>query len=414
MTDKPMRLENPVQEYAWGSKNAIQELLGRKTDGQTPWAELWMGAHPKAPSRVVTNDDTIALDTLIARHPEKILGSAVAGAFDGTLPFLFKVLAADQPLSIQAHPARHLAEEGYERENRLQIPVDAPHRNYRDRWPKPEIICAVKPFYALNGFRKAAEIKDLFTAFAPTGLAGAIDILSNNAISGDAISGDDEASAIRSMFEWMLRMPAEKRSEAIHEATEKASGSENEEARWVMRLFDHYPKDIGVMSPLFLNLIRLEPFTAMFLPPGSLHAYLEGVGIELMANSDNVLRGGLTAKHMDVSELLRVVNFSPAPVEILRPVARSACQQVFQTSADEFELCVIRVDEGNPCGLPVPEGPEILLCMKGSGRVFCGPDDSFYGMEQGQSLLIPAGTGPCTIKGDAMFFRASVPRATRR
>ncbi len=409
MIDKPLRLENPVQEYAWGSKSAIQSLLGRQTDGRTPWAELWMGAHPKAPSRVVTNRNTIPLDALITRHPVGILGNTVAGAFGGTLPFLFKVLAADQPLSIQAHPDRHLAEAGYERENRLRIPIDAPHRNYRDRWPKPEIICAVKPFYALNGFRRAAEIRELFRTFCPGGLSGAIDILSNG-----ILTREDEQSAIRSMFEWMLQMPAEKKSEAILETTENASGMESDEACWIMRLFEHYPEDIGVASPLFLNLIRLEPFTAMFLPPGSLHAYLEGVGIELMANSDNVLRGGLTSKHMDVSELLRVVNFTPAPPEILRPVAGSACEQVFQTNADEFELCVIRAKEGHPCRLTAAEGPEILLCMDGSARIFCGPEDSSYGMEQGQSLFIPAGTGPCTIKGRAIFFRASVPRATRR
>ena len=409
MIDKPLRLENMVQQYAWGSKTAIQELLGRQTDGRTPWAELWMGAHPKAPSRVVTNGDSIPLDTLIARHPGEILGNTVAGTFGGTFPFLFKVLAADQPLSIQAHPPRHLAEEGFERENGLQIPIDAPHRNYRDRWPKPEIICAVKPFYALNGFRGASEIKDLFMTFCPDGLSGAVDILSN-----DITSGHDEESAIRSMFEWILQMPAEKKSEAIRETTERASGMESEESRWIMHLFEYYPEDIGVLSPLFLNLIRLEPFTAMFLTPGSLHAYLEGVGIELMANSDNVLRGGLTSKHMDVEELVRVVNFSPTPLEILRPVARSACEQVFQTNADEFELCVIRVDEGHPCSLPMPEGPEILLCMEGSARIFCGPEDSFSGLEQGQSLLIPAGSGPYTIKGNATFFRASIPRATRR
>ena len=409
MIARPMRLENPILEYAWGSRSAIQELLGRETDGRTPWAELWMGAHPKAPSRVVTNGDTIPLNTLIDRHPEAILGNTVAGAFGGTLPFLLKVLAADQPLSIQAHPDRHLAEEGFERENRLRIPIDAPHRNYRDRWPKPEIICAVKPFYGLNGFRKAAETRELFRTFCPDGLSGAIDILSNN-----MIDGDNEEPAIRSMFEWLLQMPAEKKAEAIRETTEKASGMESEEARWIMQLFKYYPEDIGMLSPLFLNLIRLEPFSAMFLPPGSLHAYLEGVGIELMANSDNVLRGGLTSKHMDVSELMRVVNFTPAPLEILRPVAGSACEQVFQTNADEFKLGVIRMDEGHPCSLPIPEGPEILLCMDGTARIFCGPDDSFLELEQGQSLLIPAGTGPCTIKGNAIFFRASVPRPTRR
>lgn len=399
MIETPVLLENQVQPYAWGSTSAIQNLLNAGGNDDTPWAELWIGAHPKAPSNVILNNEKIPLDTLVRRYPEKILGAEAAGKFDGTLPFLFKVLAAAQPLSIQAHPDKTMAKDGFDRENRLAIPMDAPHRNYRDPWPKPEVICAVEPFVALNGFRPAESIIEWFEAFCPEALSEQIQMLKKS----------PDESGIQTMFKSLIRMAPERKNMIVDTAAVKAAQSDTMEADWVARLSRYYPGDIGVLSPLFLNIVQLEPATAMFLPPGRMHAYLEGVGIELMANSDNVLRGGLTGKHVDPEELMRAVRFSPSSVEILRPVAKNSWERYYDTPAEAFVLSVMHSDKQNNCRSSGDHGLEILLCMDGRTEIVDRSQNTTLPVTKGQSVLIPACAGPYEIQGEGWFFKASIP-----
>ncbi len=401
MIETPLLLENQIQDYAWGSKTAIQELLGVEGN-DTPWAELWMGAHPKAPSSVVINGEKTPLDDLVRRFPDTILGANAAVKFNNTLPFLFKVLAAEKPLSIQAHPDRFTAEAGFEMENQRDIPIDAPHRNYRDPWPKPEIICALEPFVAVNGFRPAESIVKWFETLCPGMLASQITMLKE----------DSDEAGIKKMFESLIRMPADSKRSAVDEAAARAAKTDAMEAEWVVRLSRRYPDDIGVLCPLFLNLVRLEPCTAMFLPPGRMHAYLEGVGIELMANSDNVLRGGLTDKHVDAEALLEVVRFDSPPVDLLRPVAKNECESRYQTDAEEFFLSVVQTEKKDKCRFAEDHGLEILLCVNGTAEITAGQDTSPLIVEKGASVMIPASVGSYEIKGEAVFYKAAIPNIT--
>ncbi len=280
-------LKNKIQEYDWGSYTAISELLGKLSHSDTPQAELWMGAHPKASSMVEENGEWFPLNELIGKYPEYILGKTAAKKFDNRLPYLFKVLAAVKPLSIQTHPNRLQAKEGSEKENKLGIPLNAPDRNYKDNNHKPECICAVTHFWGLNGFRKIPDILLLSEKISLKGLEKELHKIENN----------PNPQGLRIFFKSVMTLPSEKKKEIISYAAEQAEKfSDNPVFEWIIRLYHEYPSDIGVLSPLWLNLICLKPGEAMFLPPGSLHSYLDGVGIELMANSDNVLRGGLTAQ----------------------------------------------------------------------------------------------------------------------
>jgi len=294
-------LENTIQEYAWGSYTAIPELLGNDSPANTPQAELWMGAHPKAPSRVKCNGKWISLLELIDSNSQDILGKKVAQRFKNRLPYLFKVLAAAKPLSIQAHPSIDQACRGFDRENRLGIPLDAPNRNYKDDNHKPECICALTSFWALNGFRKASDMISLMGKICPSGLKKDFDMFRQQ----------PNSRGLKKFFKAMMIMDQTPQHQVISDVVKNADRLKDKNAayQWIIDLHEEYPSDIGILSPIILNLICLEPGQAMFLPSGTLHAYLDGVGIELMANSDNVLRGGLTPKHVDVKELLNVLNF---------------------------------------------------------------------------------------------------------
>ncbi len=400
---RPLLLENPVQPYAWGSFSAIQALTG-STETNTPWAELWMGAHPKAPSMVAIGGEWIALDQLVRQHPEVILGTASANRFDGTFPFLFKVLAAAAPLSIQAHPNRRQAASGFDRENKQRVPLDSPGRNYRDPYHKPEIICALNRFTALKGFRPVTEMRDWLQTFCPFGLADEIKMLMS-----------DGENGLRRFFATLLTLPEARKLKIIGEALGHAreSGTDTLEGGWINRLYDQYPEDIGILSPALLNLIELEPGQALFLPAGELHAYLDGVGIELMANSDNVLRGGLTPKHIDVEELMDVLNFSPSATRILTPAARSAAERVYPVCAEAFFLSVISVSEDVVFDSSSGRGVEILLCIEGQGQIRYGSGDAPLTLSKGAAALIPAASPPYRITGDAHIYKAAVPNSVK-
>lgn len=394
-------LQNTIQEYAWGSRSSIPELLGQPAPAARPQAELWMGAHPKAPSRVLLEEGKhpvqLSLSELIARDPEGILGPAVAARFGAALPFLFKVLAAARPLSIQAHPDREQARRGFRRENEQGIPLEDRRRNYRDDNHKPEVICALTPFWALNGFRPIPQMIDLLQAVGFTGIGTQI----------SALAASPDSAGLKSFFAAVMRLQPRERQQAIREALEWAGRNPAADtARWILRLAELHPGDIGVLSPLLLNLIRLQPGQAMFLEAGVLHAYLEGTGIELMANSDNVIRGGLTSKHVDVEELLAILRFEGRALQLVEAAETAPGQRVYQTPAEEFRLAEIRVDPHRPYRSPGSGSVELMIAVRGEGRIEAGASLDFG---KGDSLLIPASTGGYRIHGSLHLFKAWVP-----
>jgi len=406
------RLVNTIQEYAWGSRTAIPELLGESSPADKPQAELWMGAHPKAPSTVLLEEGgQIPLPEQIARDPAGTLGAEVAQKWSGRLPFLFKVLAAALPLSIQAHPNLKQAREGFRRENELGIPLDAFQRNYRDENHKPEVTSALTPFWALNGFR---PIPEMLALLHPIGFPSISEHL-------DAFRKNPDPAGLKRFFAALMRLDRETRERALEEAVDWARGQLNQEqrsgtagnetpttpiARWLVRLQELYPGDIGVLSPLLLNLILLQPGDTMFLEAGVLHAYLEGTGIELMANSDNVIRGGLTQKHMDVEELLSILRFEGKAVQLVESRQPVPGQRVFRTPAAEFRLAEIHVHPDHPYRNPKTGSIELMICLAGEGAIDAVDP---LPLSKGDSLMIPASAPPYTIHGSLHLYKAFVP-----
>jgi mannose-6-phosphate isomerase len=338
---------------------------------------------------------------LIERNPENILGKTAADKFEGRLPYLFKVLAAAKPLSIQAHPNLVQAKDGFEKENRLKISLDAPSRNYKDDNHKPECICALTDFWAMKGFRKIPDILLLMEKINPEGLGKELDNLNNN----------QNSQGLKSFFQAMLKMGRERRQKVIADAIANAKKNADDHPvyEWMISLYNEYPADIGVFSPIILNLICLKPGQAMFLPAGELHAYLDGVGIELMANSDNVLRGGLTPKHVDVPELLKVLNFTHSDINILPVKKRNDCEQIYPSRAEEFELSMIDVKAGRTYFSPTERSVEILLCTAGGAIVADLGKNKQETFAKGTSIIVPAVVDKYRIEGNATIYKAGVP-----
>lgn len=393
-------MKNTVQHYAWGSTSAIQELLGQPRRDQDPAAELWMGAHPKAPSRVKYQERWFSLADLIHKHPQDILGKQVAEKFHNQLPYLFKVLAAAKPLSIQAHPELEQARKGFESENKKAIPLDAAHRNYKDPNHKPECICALSNFWALCGFRDIADILMLLGKICPVGLGKELQQLNSR----------KNSNGLKAFFTELMTMGYDQKEQVADEATRYAQRYQNADPafQWTARLAAEYPVDVGLLAPCFLNLIQLKPGQALFLPAGELHAYLEGTGIELMANSDNVLRGGLTPKHIDVPELLKVLNFTPRRIEILQPTPAKGVEKSYASFAEEFVLSVISITDDDDYQNSDVNSAEILLCIDGEANLKDNSENGIQ-MKKGDSAVIAAATGSYSINGEAVFYKAAVP-----
>ncbi|MDQ1596295.1 MAG: mannose-6-phosphate isomerase [Arthrobacter pascens] len=392
-------IDNVLRPYAWGSTTAIAGLLDRPESGG-PEAELWIGAHPDSPS-VATRPDgtTVPLDALIAEDPGHFLGDASVAAFGPRLPFLTKVLAAAKPLSLQVHPSLEQARAGFARENGEGVPADAPNRNYRDDNHKPEMIFALTPFDALCGFREPAKSRDIFLH-----LAGCLE-LSGSGVPAvltdviDDLSQDEERAALGSAFERLIAG-----GDGVAEATKSvvealASGAPmapyQPELATVLSLNGEYPGDPGVLISLLLNRLSLEPGEAVYLPAGNVHAYLHGLGVEVMASSDNVLRGGLTPKFVDVPELLKTVVFESVGVPMLRAGVSELGQELYQPPFREFQLQRIEL---LPDGGPVPlaqSGAAVVIVTAGS--VYLDSPKGDLRLGRGGSAFLPAADAPVNV-----------------
>lgn len=402
-----LKLQNAIMPYAWGSHSAIAELLGQPVPSDSPQAELWMGAHPKAPSKVWYQGRRQSLAELVRQDPLPIVGQWVLSHFGAQLPFLFKVLAVAQPLSIQAHPDQQMARQGFARENERDIPLSAPHRNYRDDRHKPECVCALTPFLALCGFRQPAEIRRLLEPICPSDFRPALDAL--------GMARADQG--LRTFFEGLMGMASPTRHDLLNHIVPAARKMADQEPAydWLVRLNEAYPGDVGVLSPLILHLIRLQPGQALFLPSGRLHAYLEGVAIELMANSDNVLRGGLTPKHVNVDELLRVLDFQYQPVSVIAPRPLGPQKRCYPSPVEEFALCVLDLQPDSPYDSgPRAAVPEILLCIQGSAEMAWPDTAKGMHVNKGESVLVPAAVTRYTIQGPARLYKATVNPSTQQ
>ncbi|MDP2647405.1 MAG: mannose-6-phosphate isomerase, class I [Desulfobacterales bacterium] len=394
-------LKNSIQEYAWGSLTAIPDFLGKAAPSGKPQAELWMGAHPKAPSKISSNGRWVPLHELIERNPVEILGKTVADNFGRKLPYLFKLLAVASPLSIQAHPDRIRAEEGFHRENDLGIPAHALHRNYKDDNHKPECLCALTPFWVLAGFRKIKELISLMERICDKYLDKELMELAEA----------PNARSLKKFFSAMMNLDPERKIRLLQDAAAWAEADQTDHPafQWVKTLYGMYPSDIGVLSPLFLNLICLQPGEALFVGAGELHAYLSGVGLELMANSDNVVRGGLTVKHVDVPELLKVVSFAEKPVKVLKAEKTAGAESAYPVQAREFALSMISVGTGTGYVSPVRRSVEIIICTEGQAVLSGGGHRDKLPMCRGVSVFIPAAVSQYELTGNAIFYKASVP-----
>jgi mannose-6-phosphate isomerase len=399
--DRIRPLRNPIRDYAWGSRTALAELRGERSPAPHPQAELWMGAHPAAPSEVRADTGWTSLADWIGRDPEAVLGREAARGFGGALPFLFKLLAAERPLSIQAHPDADRARAGFERENAAGIPLDAPHRSYPDPNAKPELLCALTPFAALCGFRAAGELVAQVDELRAPRLA---------ALVGDLRLRRDRAS-LEGFFGALLTLDAEEQAAVVAEVVEAAAGGRGDPqvSGWILELAQEHPGDSGVLAPLFLNLIELRPGEALFLPDRELHSYLHGVGVEIMGNSDNVLRGGLTSKHVDVGELLATLTFESGPPRILAARSVGPAESVYDTPAREFALAVLRPREGAAFDSAEDRSVEILFCAEGEAVVEDSARGEMTPLPRGAAVLVSAAVPGYRLRGDATVFRASVP-----
>ncbi|MBY0440624.1 MAG: mannose-6-phosphate isomerase, class I [Mycobacteriaceae bacterium] len=402
-------LRGALRTYAWGSRTAIAEFTGRPVPAAHPEAELWFGAHPGDPAWLETKTGAISLLDKVVADPEGQLGPRLRARFGDVLPFLVKVLAAEEPLSLQAHPSAAQAVEGYQREELLGVSVFSPERNYRDTSHKPELLIALHQFEALAGFRPVARTIALLEALAIADFNPYIELLNDQS----------DADGLRAVFTTWITAPQPHLDVLVPVLLEGAisylsSGAKEfaADVKIVLELGERYPGDAGVLAALLLNRISLAPGEAIFLPAGNLHAYLSGVGLEVMANSDNVLRGGLTPKHVDVPELLRVLDFTPVTEAQLRPATqRQGIALVYETAAEEFAVSLLTLG-GDECGHEVDapslhDGPQIVLCAEGCATVQA--KSGTLTLERGMAAWIAADDSPIRLvaREPAKLFRVT-------
>ncbi|SAA32321.1 mannose-6-phosphate isomerase [Enterobacter roggenkampii] len=384
------KLINSVQNYAWGSKTALTDLYGIANPNNLPMAELWMGAHPKSSSKIEdASGQARRLRDVIDADKAALLGDKVAQRF-GELPFLFKVLCADQPLSIQVHPNKQASEIGFAKENAAGIPLDAAERNYKDPNHKPELVFALTPFLAMNAFREFSEIISLLQP-----VAGA-----HNAIAH--FLENPNAEALSQLFASLLNMQGEEKSHALAVLKAALESQQGEPWETIRLIAQFYPDDSGLFSPLLLNVVKLNPGEAMFLFAETPHAYLQGVALEVMANSDNVLRAGLTPKYIDIPELVANVKFVAKPAaELLTQPVKNGAELDFPIPVEDFAFSLHDLSQTETT--IAQESAAILFCVEGEATLHKG--EQHLVLKPGESAFVAANESPVSVSGTGRLAR---------
>ncbi|MBI6550541.1 mannose-6-phosphate isomerase [Xenorhabdus lircayensis] len=388
-----LKMTNNIQHYDWGSKTALTDIYGIENSDNQPMAELWMGAHPKCSSLVTDpqTGETIALNTLIAKEPEKYLGEKVAHQFQ-RLPFLFKVLCAAQPLSIQVHPDKVSAETGFAKENAQGIPLDSTQRNYKDDNHKPELVYALTPFKAMNAFRPLSEIAQLL---------GYVSVAHPDI---QTFLQQPTEQNLSFLFSQLLNMRGEQKRLAIAVLKSALNSHQGEPWDTIRKMTTFYPDDNGLFSPLLLNVVELEPGQAMFLYARTPHAYLEGVALEVMANSDNVLRAGLTSKHIDVPELMANLDFIPKFADTLLTMPKQEKDSLdYPVPINDFRFSVYTISE-QPITLE-NDSASVLFCFE--GQVVISTDEQQLRLFSGESVFLSAIEKAVTVHGSGKVAKVS-------
>ena len=384
-------MQNPIQGYDWGSHDALTTLFGIPNPAGKPQAELWMGAHPNGCCEVVLAGDVQKLSTLIERAPAAVLGEATQARF-GSLPFLFKVLCAEKALSIQVHPSKAQAEAGFAREEAAGIDIKASNRNYNDPNHKPELVFALTPYQAMNGFRAIPAILALFERVK---LATIADLVA-------ALAANQNEAGLQHFFHQLLILTGPRKEDALAGLLAYAAAHQDEETfALVTSLAAQYPGDVGLFSPLLLNVVTLQPGQAMYLDACTPHAYVRGTGLEIMANSDNVLRAGLTPKYIDVAELLDCTRCLAKPDDqiLLSPRMEGAVQH-YDVPVPDFTFSVYPAGEH----ALTTASAEILFAI--DGTVILQQGKQSLRLEKGQSAFIPATTGSYQLLAEGRVARA--------
>lgn len=390
-------LKNPIKNFPWGSRTAIRDYFGIDNSTFEHQAEIWMGAHPSASSSISQAGIDVSLYDAIANNPDYWLGKDTKERFS-SLPFLMKVLAAAEPLSIQVHPSKKAAEIGFAAENEQGVPLDAANRNYKDANHKPELVYALTPYLAMNGFREFDQIVANFDALELPMLKDLF----------QPFKQDPNPLALASFFSAILALEGESKAQAISQLLNSLKKIDKDHFVYqasllISRLYHLYPEDVGLFAPLFLNVIELQPGEAMFLYAETPHAYIHGLGVEVMANSDNVLRAGLTPKYIDVEELVKNTQFMPISFEnlILKPIGNQTEREVYPVPVEDFNFDVLI--PRNAVTLTT-SSPEVLLCL--SDQVTIITDIGSRVIYKGESVILPASLGEYCISGKGSIARA--------